>query len=156
VAGAKIASEATARVASLRKAPRGLKLFALTELVSCCFTVRYLSSALRASSAAGKSKGREPVAPSTRSPSVGLGPRAEARQPKLRKIDSWFEQEVTAVTEDFSLSAPLPPVKYICVSEVGWSCFMSASRLHSELGQGRGFAEASEGLAAEVVVAELD
>ena len=76
---------------------------------------------LRACSAAGKSQGHEPVVPSTRPPSVGWGSRAEARQPKPRKIDSSFEQEGSEVTEIPSPLAPFAPVKPICISDVRWS-----------------------------------
>src|ERR1035438_1297224 len=70
-------------------APWFLVVFPVPVLVfRSVLIVRCLSSALRASLATGKSVGLDLVAPSTRPPSFGWDSRAEARQPKLRKIDS--------------------------------------------------------------------
>ena len=59
----------------------------------------FLSLALRTSWAAGKSMGHDLVAPSAPSPPIGRGSRAEARQPKLRKIDSTVSSRPVSQTE---------------------------------------------------------
>src|ERR1035441_4482593 len=90
-------------------------------LVECavpflCFsvlTVRYLSFALRACSAAGKSLRHESVVPSTRSSSLGRVLRAEARQPKLRKIGSTVARVEQEETEETEVPSPFAPVKCI-------------------------------------------
>ena len=71
-----------------RLAPWLLVEFLVPLLCFSVFMVCYLSSALRACSAAEKSQRHDPVAPSRRFPAAGGASRAEARQPKLHRIDS--------------------------------------------------------------------